>query len=180
MFVTNFHFHFIRPRGKDRESWLSNNTFNYVLVKPGVTKEKLQKDVDATINNYLGKELQEQLHASLSDLKAKGNHFNYHATPVTDIHLYSDKSYEIEALRKKYECGYAVFYLALPGYACAGAFGWMYCRQLSRILFIIISANRCIERKDSKRLQKQFAAEYAGSSAVQHFNHAYYRHHCNL
>jgi putative ABC transport system permease protein len=67
-----------------------------VLVKPGVTKEKLQKDVDATINNYLGKELQDMLHSSLTDLKAKGNHFIYHATPVTDIHLRSDKSYEIE------------------------------------------------------------------------------------
>ena len=28
------------------------------MVRPGVTKEKLQKDVDATINNYLGKELE--------------------------------------------------------------------------------------------------------------------------
>ena len=94
---SHFHYHFIRPRGKDRDSWLSNNTYNYVLVRPGVTKEKLQKDVDATINNYLSKELQDQLHATLTDLKNKGNHFIYHATPVTDIHLRSDKSYEIEA-----------------------------------------------------------------------------------
>jgi len=93
---SHFHFHFIRPRGEDRPSWLSNNTYNYVLVKPGVTREKLQKDVDATINNYLGKELQDMLHSSLTDLKAKGNHFIYHATPLTDIHLHSDKSYEIE------------------------------------------------------------------------------------
>jgi putative ABC transport system permease protein len=67
------------------------------LVRPGLTKEKLQKDVDATINNYLSKELQEQLHSSLKDLESKGNHFIYHATPVTDIHLHSDKSYEMEA-----------------------------------------------------------------------------------
>lgn len=93
---SHFHFHFIRPRGKDRESWLSNNTFNYVLVRSRVSREKLQKNVDAVINNYLGKELQDQLHASLTDLEAKGNHFIYHATPVTDIHLHSDKSYEIE------------------------------------------------------------------------------------
>jgi len=94
---SHFHFSFIRPRGKDRDSWLSNNTYNYVLVRPGVTKEKLQKDVDATINNYLSKELQEQLHSSLKDLENKGNHFIYHATPATDIHLHSDKSYEMEA-----------------------------------------------------------------------------------
>jgi putative ABC transport system permease protein len=95
---SHFHFHFIRPKTSNvNDSWLSNNTYNYVLVRPGVTQEKLQKDVDATINNYLGKELQQQLHATLTDLKNKGNHFIYHATPVTDIHLHSDKSYEMEA-----------------------------------------------------------------------------------
>lgn len=94
---SHFHFSFIRPRGKDNESWLSNNTYNYVMVRPGVTKEKLQKDVDATINNYLSKELFDQLHSTLKDLVGKGNHFIYHATPVTDIHLHSGKSYEMEA-----------------------------------------------------------------------------------
>jgi len=95
---SHFHFHFIRPKTSNvNDSWLSNNTYNYVMVRPGVTKEKLQKDVNATINNYLGKELQDQLHASLKDLENKGNHFIYYATPLTDIHLHSDKSYEMEA-----------------------------------------------------------------------------------
>ncbi len=95
---SHFHFHFIRPKtGNVNDSWLSNNTFNYVLVRPGVTQQKLQKDVDATINNYLGKELETQLHASLKDLTNKGSHFIYHAMPLTNIHLHSNKSYEIEA-----------------------------------------------------------------------------------
>jgi putative ABC transport system permease protein len=94
---SHFHFHFIRPRGKDNDSWLSNNTYNYVLVRPGVTQQKLQKDINATINNYLGKELQTQLHTSLKDLANKGNHFIYHAMPLTAIHLHSDKQDEIEA-----------------------------------------------------------------------------------
>jgi putative ABC transport system permease protein len=93
---SHFHFRFIRPRGKDNDSWLSNNTYNYVMVRPGVTQQKLQKDVDATINKYLGKELETQLHATLTDLKNKGSHFIYHAIPLTDIHLRSNKSYEIE------------------------------------------------------------------------------------
>ncbi|HEY2725640.1 MAG TPA: FtsX-like permease family protein, partial [Parafilimonas sp.] len=95
---SHFHFHFIRPKTSNiNDSWLSNNTYNYVMVRPGVTQEKLQKDVDATINNYLGKELESQLHASLKDLSSKGGHFIYHAMPLTDIHLHSNKSYEIEA-----------------------------------------------------------------------------------
>lgn len=94
---SHFHFSFIRPRGKANDSWLSNNAANYILVKPGVSREKLQADVDATVNKYIGRELEEQLHSSLKDLQSKGNHFIYHLMPLTDIHLHSDKQYEIEA-----------------------------------------------------------------------------------
>ncbi len=94
---SHFHFSFLRPRGKDRESWLSNNTYTYILVQPGVSQARMQSYVDATIDNYLGKDLMIQLHASLKDLQGKGNHFIYHLMPLTDIHLHSDKSYEIEA-----------------------------------------------------------------------------------
>src|SRR5205814_1287421 len=84
-------------RGKDNDSWLSNNTFNYILLKPGVTQAEMQKNVDATINKYIGRDLEQQLHSSLKDLESKGNHFIYHLMPLTDIHLHSHKSYEIEA-----------------------------------------------------------------------------------
>ncbi len=94
---SHFHFHFIRPKGKDSPSWLSNNTYNYILVKPGVTRAEMQKDVDATINTYLARDLEQQLHSSLSDLEKSGSHFIYHLMPLTDIHLHSNKQYEIEA-----------------------------------------------------------------------------------
>ncbi len=94
---SSFHFSFLRPRGKANPSWLSNNATCFILVRPGVARQKLQHDVDATINNYLGKDLQSQLHISLNDLTNKGNHFIYHLMPLTDIHLHSDKSYELEA-----------------------------------------------------------------------------------
>jgi putative ABC transport system permease protein len=94
---SSFHFSFLRPRGKANVSWLSNNASCFILVRPDVSRQKLQHDVDATVNNYLGKELQTQLHMSLSDLRNKGNHFIYHLMPLTDIHLHSDKLYELEA-----------------------------------------------------------------------------------
>jgi putative ABC transport system permease protein len=93
---SSFHFSFLRPRGTASPSWLSNNATCFIMVRPGVSRQKLRHDVDATINNYLGKELESQLHISLSDLKNKGNHFIYHLMPLTDIHLHSDKSYELE------------------------------------------------------------------------------------
>jgi putative ABC transport system permease protein len=94
---SHFHFHFIRPKGKIDDSWLSNNTYNYILVRPGVSEAEMQKDVDATVNKYVGRDIEQQLHSSLKDLQSKGNHFVYHMMPLTDIHLHSNKQYEIEA-----------------------------------------------------------------------------------
>ena len=94
---SHFHFSFIRPKGKGNNDWLSNNAHTYILVRPDASRQKIQSDVDATINNYLAKDLMSQLHSSLKDLQNKGGHFIYHLMPLTDIHLHSDKSYEIEA-----------------------------------------------------------------------------------
>ena len=94
---SHFHFSFIRPKGKGNDDWLSNNAHTYILVRPDALRQKIQSDVDATINNYLAKDLMAQLHSSLKDLQNKGGHFIYHLVPLTDIHLHADKSYEIEA-----------------------------------------------------------------------------------
>jgi len=98
---SHFHFHFIRPlrdtwQGQAND-WLSNNEQSYILVKPGVQKELIQSKVDETVKNYLYKQLQEVLHASATDMEKQGAHFRYHLMPLLDIHLHSDKSYEIEA-----------------------------------------------------------------------------------
>jgi putative ABC transport system permease protein len=57
----------------------------------------MQTHVDATIRNYLGKQLEAELHSSLKDIEQHGNYFRYTLMPLTDVHLHSDKSYDIEA-----------------------------------------------------------------------------------
>ncbi len=94
---SHFHFSFIRPKGKGDDTWLSNNAHVYVLAKRGVAQAKVQSDVNAAVYNYLGKEIEQQMHTSLKDIEAKGNHFIYHTMPLADIHLHADKQYEIEA-----------------------------------------------------------------------------------
>ncbi|MGC4035906.1 MAG: ABC transporter permease [Chitinophagaceae bacterium] len=98
---SHFHFSFIRPMHDtyhdDQGDWLSNNYASFVMVQPGVTKEALQSKVDATINNYLVKQVEQVLHANASDMTKGGNHFLYPVMPLTDIHLHSNKSYEFEA-----------------------------------------------------------------------------------
>jgi putative ABC transport system permease protein len=97
---SHFHFSFIRKRGtqgNNESDWLSNNEHTYVLVKPTATKASLQKSVDGIVHSYVIKALQDQLHATEKDFQQSGGHFFYPAIALTDIHLHSDKSYEIEA-----------------------------------------------------------------------------------
>ena len=98
---SHFHFSFIRPihdtYHDDQDDWLSNNYASYVLVRPGVTQAALQEKVNATIDNYLAKQLEQVLHTNASDMKKGGNHFIYPVMALTDIHLHSNKSYEFEA-----------------------------------------------------------------------------------
>ena len=96
---SHFHYDFIRPLRdtyNDAGSWLSNNYYTYVLVQPGTTAEEVQKDVTATINTYVGRELQQVLHASLDDLNKSGGHFRFPVMALTDIHLHSNLAGELE------------------------------------------------------------------------------------
>jgi putative ABC transport system permease protein len=97
---SHFHFSFIRPMRDtyhdDQADWLSNNYASFVLVRPGVTKTSLQNNVNAVINKYLVKQLEQFLNMNANDLKNSGNHFIYPVMPLTDIHLHSNKSYEFE------------------------------------------------------------------------------------
>jgi putative ABC transport system permease protein len=101
---SQFHFSFIRPiresytfNSFDDNSWLSSNYYTYVLAQPGTSREEVQKDVDAVVNLNIGRALQELIHASVADLEKAGNHFRYRVFPLAEVHLHSNKSYELEA-----------------------------------------------------------------------------------
>jgi len=101
---SQFHFSFIRPireayyfNDPEDNSWLSSNYYTYILAQPGTTRAEVQKDVDAVVNLNIGRALQELVHASVADLEKAGNHFRYPITPLTDVHLHSNKSSELEA-----------------------------------------------------------------------------------
>ncbi len=98
---SHFHLSFIQPqrdRGYqgDDDQWLSNNWHSYILVRPGADRAFLQSRVDATVNKYLGLQLQQMLHTSIQDMQHQGAHFMYHLMPLEDIHLRSNKGYEME------------------------------------------------------------------------------------
>lgn len=98
---SHFHFSFIRPlmdsyRGNANE-WLNNSDQSYILAKPGVTQAQMQAHVNQVVHKYVYNELSTLFHASEEDMAKQGNHFRYNLMPLTNIHLYSNKSYELEA-----------------------------------------------------------------------------------
>src|SRR5580658_4604594 len=101
---SQFHFSFIRPireaysfNNPSDNDWVSNAYYTYILVQPGTTQAEVQKDVDAVVNLHIYPALQGMFRVSGADLEKAGNHFRCRIFPLTDVHLYSNKSGELEA-----------------------------------------------------------------------------------
>jgi len=101
---SQFHFSFIRPiresynfNDPSDNDWISNAYYTYILVQPGITQAEVQKDVNEVVNLNISPALQQMFRTSGADLEKAGNHFLCHIFPLTDVHLYSNKSGELEA-----------------------------------------------------------------------------------
>jgi putative ABC transport system permease protein len=101
---SQFHFSFIRPiresynfNDLSDNNWVSNSYYTYILVQPGTTQAEVQKDVNEVVNLNISPALQQMFRTSGADLEKAGNHFRCPITPLTDVHLYSNKSGELEA-----------------------------------------------------------------------------------
>ena len=101
---SQFHFSFIRPireaynfNDPSDNNWVSNSYYTYILAQPGTTRAEVQKDVDEVVNLNIGPALQAMFHTSGADLEKAGNHFRCPIIPLTDVHLHSNKSGELEA-----------------------------------------------------------------------------------
>jgi putative ABC transport system permease protein len=101
---SQFHFSFIRPireaynfNDPNDNNWISNGYYTYILAQPGTTRAEVQKTVDEVVNLNISPALQGMFHTSSADLEKAGNHFRCRISPLTDVHLHSNKSGELEA-----------------------------------------------------------------------------------
>lgn len=74
--------------------WTSNNFNTYIVLKKGANPKALEAQFDAFTTKYLGPSLQ-SLNLTMDQFKKSGNHISYTLTPLTSIHLYSNKSAEL-------------------------------------------------------------------------------------
>ena len=101
---SQFHFSFIRPiresynfNDPGDNNWVSNSYYTYILAQPGTTRAEVQKVVDEVVNRNISPALQGMFHTSGAALEKAGSHFRCHIFPLTDVHLHSNKSGELEA-----------------------------------------------------------------------------------
>jgi len=101
---SQFHFSFIRPireaysfNDNGDNDWVSNAYYTYILARAGTTRAEVQQDVDEVVKLRIYPALQQFFHTSGADLVKTGNHFRCPIFPLTDVHLHSNKSGELEA-----------------------------------------------------------------------------------
>jgi len=76
--------------------WTSNNLNTYIVLKQGADPKVFEAKLDGMVASYVAPELK-QLNMTMESFKQAGNHLHYGLTPLTDIHLHSNKTSELGA-----------------------------------------------------------------------------------
>ncbi len=82
------------PFSRD-DNWLSENWNTYILVKKNASITKLNTEIDAMMDRYVGPELQGVVNMTLDQFKKNGGYVRASLTPLTSIHLHSNKTGEL-------------------------------------------------------------------------------------
>lgn len=78
-----------------RSNWLSNNFNTYILLKKGTDLHKMDARLGEMVNKYALPQVSTVLHTSKEELASAGNYIRYGLMPLTDIHLHSNKVFEL-------------------------------------------------------------------------------------
>ncbi|HEY4061744.1 MAG TPA: ABC transporter permease [Puia sp.] len=99
----NSHFHFdlfaaLSTLQESRElSWMTSGYFTYLVLREGYDYRKLQAKLPAVVDKYIGPQMEKGMGMTLSQFRQKGNDIGLYLEPLTDIHLHSDSTNDIEA-----------------------------------------------------------------------------------
>jgi len=77
--------------------WLSHNFYTYVVLEDGADPGFLPEQMDQLMELYVGPQAQQMIDITLEEFEASGNYVLYTLMPLTDIHLHSDRAYEMGA-----------------------------------------------------------------------------------
>ncbi len=78
-------------------SWLSNNENTYIVLKKGADPKVLESKFSAFVEKYMYPQAFSVLNIKKDEFAKSGNYARYALTPLTAIHLHSDKVAELGA-----------------------------------------------------------------------------------
>ena len=97
---SHFHFDFFVPMlengGINEDNWLSENYTTYILLKKNADVKQVEAQLNPFMDKHVGPQLQSVVNISLSDFKKGGGYIRASLTPLTAIHLHSNKQGELE------------------------------------------------------------------------------------
>lgn len=97
---SHFHFDFIMSMKNVNYQFgqfLSHNFQTYIMLQPGTDYHAFEKNFDQVINNYIFPQAAQYMNIkSMDEFRKAGNSLKYFLTPLTDIHLKSNRFPELE------------------------------------------------------------------------------------
>jgi putative ABC transport system permease protein len=99
---SHFHFDFfVAGNGAiqkwELNNWLSNNLNTYIVLKKNADPKKLEAQLSEMVDKYIMPQATEIMKVDTKEFKKSGNHVSYSLTPLTAIHLHSNKTSELSA-----------------------------------------------------------------------------------
>ncbi|QJD78653.1 ABC transporter permease [Spirosoma rhododendri] len=100
---TNAHFHFdlfLSMAGvaeANSTSWMTSNFYTYLVLAKGYDPKQLEAKLPQTVSTYMGPQVQQAFGMSMAQFSQKGNRLSLRLQPLTDIHLHSNLTSELEA-----------------------------------------------------------------------------------
>jgi len=98
----NSHFHFDLfasmsglPEAKV-SSWMTSNFYTYLVLPEGYDYKRLEAKLGPEVDKYIGPQMQQAMGLTLAQFRQQGNQIGFALQPITDIHLHSDLTGDME------------------------------------------------------------------------------------
>lgn len=91
-------------KGQDIDNnldWISNNLYNYILVKEGYTKQDVDAKLEGLIEKYVAPVIKQAFGVSFEKLKSQGLVYKWYAQPLGEIHFGREVMQGLEPLGNK-------------------------------------------------------------------------------
>ncbi|MCK5400016.1 MAG: ABC transporter permease [Flavobacteriaceae bacterium] len=92
---SHFQFDMFMARNDMDQVWLNNNFYTYVKLKEGANFDAFKEVMISNFMKKISPQVEQMLQITVEEFIEQGNSFDYQLQPLADIHLHSNKDFEI-------------------------------------------------------------------------------------